>query len=503
MKYIYKITYILLVFSLLLNTTSCTLEHEINDKINTAIFPANEQDVKSLLNANVYNLFAATWGRTFCPESGYVLLSDVSTEQIRTSWWGCEWASHEADDGILNSYNFYSRFSKYLAAMTLTIDRIKDVPMPSENLDRYTAELKCGLGWLSFMLYDMYGTIPVADLETLKNPLDEKILPRLSKEDMIKYIETNLIEAATVLPYKYGDADYGRFTKGLANTVLLKLYMHSEEWAKAEAIGRELIKAEYGYVLVNDYYSLFTLAGEKNSEVIFSAVAKSGIITHGIHAMLLTGDFPTDVPNMTKYDVIRMTWPFFDTYDPTDLRRKRIVTEYIGDQGVEHSREIDNMPSLVLYRGPVYNKYGHEGTIGGSCEIDIPIYRYADVLGLLAEAIVRNGNAVTGEAISLVNQVRVTHGGLPPFSSFSSVEDFLDALLLERGHEFAFEGVRRQDLIRHGKYIEAMVKKNVDANRDPAKVNTMVDGEYKYELFPIPPTIINEGKGIIKQNPGF
>ena len=489
------------MLSLALTVSSCTLEHEVNDKINTGIFPTTEADVETLLNASVYNLFAPTWGRVFCPESGYVLLSDVSTEQIRTSWWGCEWATHEADDGILAAYDFYSHFVKYLAAMTLNMDRIKNVP--SAKLARYNAELKCGLGWLAFILYDMYGPIPIADLETLKNPLDEKILPRLSDQDMIKYIETNLIEAAKVLPYKYDDTDYGRFTKGLANTVLLKLYMHSAQWDKAEAIGRELTKAEYGYALVNDYHSLFTLAGEKNSEVIFSGIAKAGVITHGIHAMLLTADYPTEVTGIVKYDVIRMTWPFYHTYDPADRRVTRVGAHYIGETGIEHSEALDNQPDKLLYRGPVNNKYGHDGTIGGSCEVDIPIYRYADVLGLLAEAIVRNGNTVTQEAINLVNEVRTTHGGLPAFTSFTSVEEFLDALLDERAHEFAFEGVRRQDLIRHGKYIDAMIAKNKAANRNSDKVSTMVDGHYKYERFPIPPVIINEGKGIIKQNPGF
>ena len=94
-----------------------------------------------------------------------------------------------------------------------------------------------------------------------------------------------------------------------------------------------------------------------------------------------------------------------------------------------------------------------EGVIGELCEIDMPIYRYADVLTLLSEAIVRNGNSITQEAVGLLNQVRVTHGGLKAYqlSDFASVEDFLDKLLEERGHEFYFEGVRRQDLIRHGK----------------------------------------------------
>lgn len=94
----------------------------------------------------------------------------------------------------------------------------------------------------------------------------EKILPRLSEEEMQTYIETELTEASKVLPanYKKGDKNYGRFTAGLAHTVLLKLYMLTKQWDKAEAEGRELMKPEYGFELVPEYKDIFTLANEKN-----------------------------------------------------------------------------------------------------------------------------------------------------------------------------------------------------------------------------------------------
>ena len=61
-------------------------------------------------------------------------------------------------------------------------------------------------------------------------------------------------------------------TKGFGNTLLLKFTMMTKQWDEAEKIGRELTKPEYGYKLVDDYNSLFSLSGEKNSEVIFSCV---------------------------------------------------------------------------------------------------------------------------------------------------------------------------------------------------------------------------------------
>jgi hypothetical protein len=76
-------------------------------------------------------------------------------------------------------------------------------------------------------------------------------------------------------------------------------------------------------------------------------------------------------------------------------------------------------------------------------------------------------------------------------------------LLEERGHEFYFEGVRRQDLIRHGKFIEAALAKARFAGQPTGKIETKVDGQYKYEKFPLPTHLITEGQGIIIQNPGY
>ena len=50
------------------------------------------------------------------------------------------------------------------------MDRIKDVNMDETLKARYMAELKCGRGFLAFLMYDMYGPIPIADLETLQKP---------------------------------------------------------------------------------------------------------------------------------------------------------------------------------------------------------------------------------------------------------------------------------------------------------------------------------------------
>jgi hypothetical protein len=88
---------------------------------------------------------------------------------------------------------------------------------------------------------------------------------------------------------------------------------------------------------------------------------------------------------------------------------------------------------------------------------DWVIYRYSDVLLMKAEAILRGGTATGAPpyntALGLVNFVRAARGATP----LAAVD--LPALLDERGREFYWEGLRRNDLIRFGKFLDAWQEK--------------------------------------------
>ena len=84
------------------------------------------------------------------------------------------------------------------------------------------------------------------------------------------------------------------------------------------------------------------------------------------------------------------------------------------------------------------------------------------------------------DGLTAFNQVRA-RAGLAGLSAdkTASVDAFLDALLLERGHELLFEGCRKIDLIRFGKYYQTMSARG----RTP-------DSEY----FPIPNFSVEQAK---------
>ena len=89
-----------------------------------------------------------------------------------------------------------------------------------------------------------------------------------------------------------------------------------------------------------------------------------------------------------------------------------------------------------------------------------PVVRYADILLMYAEAEVRKtGTVPSVAAINAVNQVRKRAGlsDLPSVTT-NTKDAFLNAILIERGHEFFYEGNRKIDLIRFNKYAQEMYK---------------------------------------------
>ncbi len=487
-----RILYLLVIcFSL----SSCfDLDPEMYDVINPGIFPQNEADAEALVVAAAYSPFRDNaYNGIFNSGNGIHVVSEMTTDAGICTWGSSLWSdlhmhSWTPDHEYISLE--YTRYANNISAMTLTMERIKNVPMSESSLARMTAELKCGRGWLAFLLYDFFGPIPVASLEQLQNPLKDEIVARPTKEWMVNFIETDLKEAAKVLPPKVDANEYGKFTRGLAYTVLMKLYMHEGRWADAEAAGRELMKSEYGYALMSRYKDIFTMENEGNSEIIWASICDRAGNMQNWLAHVLPSQFPTKNTSISKWGGYKVPWDFYNTFEAGDKRLESIVGEYVGSDGVLYNQK---NPGAELGLGAIPVKVGEDPEdTGDHSGVDWVVYRYADVLTLLSEAIVRKGNAVTQEAVDLLNTVR-ERAGLSSYTlaSFSGVEDFLDKVLLERGHELCFENCRRSDLIRHGKFIQYA--------RDRGSVTT----KDEYVLMPLPQSVINEGKGIIVNNPGY
>lgn len=489
---------IAIIFLFISTIVSCTdLESEMYNVINPSIFPKNQADAEALVTAAAYGAFAASaYSNMFRTNyQGYQTVGSMLTDEGDIEWAGLGLPDLVNVNLTVNSSNVLPLYGYVpsISKMTLALDRIKDITMPQDVKNRLNAEIHCAKGWLGFLLYDWYGPIPIASLEILQKPLEDEIIPRLSKDEMVAFIETELNEAIKGLPANYskGDGNWGRFTRGLAYMALLKLYMHEGSWAKAEECGRELMKPEYGYALVPDYADIFTLENEKNEEIIWAVQCSRNGNMASWHAHCIPSMYYTNNPNLTKWSGYRVPWALYNTFDPADKRLKVLVGSFDGTDGVHYD---EASPSLILDKGAIPVKYGEDPAQNSDMSsVDLVIYRYADALTLLSEAIARKNNAVTQEAVDLLNTIRI-RAGIKPYetSDFAGLTEFLDAVLLNRGQELWWEGCRRMDLIRHGKFVEYARK---------YKGSTTVQ-DYM-QLMPIPQSAINEGKGIIIQNPGY
>ena len=213
------------------------------------------------------------------------------------------------------------------------------------------------------------------------------------------------------------------------------------------------------------YVDLFKNANKFNKEMIMAvrcSPTADGNPKHGNANPFLMWALPSDVAKGDPFPMgggwfqaFSMDKKYYDAFESNDGRLKTIVTSYKDKNGVVINK--DNLG--VRWNGYIINKFPQE-TMTTFQGTDIPLARWADVLLMYAEAEVRKtGTVPSVAAINAVNQVRKRAGlsDLPSVTT-NTKDAFLNAILIERGHEFFYEGNRKIDLIRFNKYAQEMYK---------------------------------------------
>lgn len=490
-----------LVAGAALSLAGCSdlLEPEVYSDLTPETFFSSEADFRSAVVA-LYNPLMVDWG-TQDQGAGqwysalynhdvktYWARSEHTTDELYTSWvptftnftWG---PATLAGDQM----STYSKI-RYVARATDVIDKIQnsEADVPASVRETYVAEARTLRAWLMYALYDFFGAVNVKlDPETLD---DTEITPRPApgtaayeafEADYLDAMEQDLLAAIPLLPAMYnGDVDnWGRVSQGTARMLLLRLYMHTRQWTKAEQVARDI--TSMGYALVDDYADICNV--EQNEELIY-AVPASAASPNWYWMEVLPGDFAEagDIRREPGWGGYVMRWDFYDMYEAGDERLTTILTSYTNTSGNLVTRE--QMGGAIPLKCTT-NLGGSEGA-----PADWPVFRYAEALLSLSEAI--NEQRGPGEALEYVNMVRERAELAPWNASDFNQEQLRDSLLVERGRELYAEGVRRQDLIRHGKYIEYAQQRGASA-------------EAHEVLFPIPLSVVQQSDGLVEQNPGY
>ena len=198
-------------------------------------------------------------------------------------------------------------------------------------------------------------------------------------------------------------------------------------------------------------------------------------------------------------------WPYYYIEATGELRymfypERDSVYVKKGERGYSPS---DVKPEGAHNYGSKLMKFGCVTVNDGNrSDYNWPYMRYAETLLIFAEADNEVNGKPSAEAIAIVDKLNSrNHSTLcskrneqTPFTQ----ESFRSYILEERAKEFAAEGIRRQDLIRWGIYLQVMnAIGTVDEN------GVIKRREKKHLLLPLPPDEVNTNPYIETNNPGW
>ena len=476
--------YILSLFSFIVLLGACTnLDEEVYDSIPSDNFPENEAQI-ALIPVGAYKSlqpFVDNGGWWFAQE----LTGDNVTAPTRGEHWddGGKWRAlheHTWDNNTEAINNMWSTFYDGIFEANKAIDFLNTF-QETEAINAIKAKLLALRTLYYWYLIDNFGDVPY--LTTL---VDAPELPmKEDREVIFQSITQDLEDAAGLIPTAGNNF---AVTRGMAFTLLAKLYLNAEvytgspQWDKAAAYCDSVINIGR-YNLESNPLSPFITNNDASIENIFTIPYDQDNF-EGFNLHMRTLHYNSD----QTFGMIAGPWngfavmeDHFDNYSDEDTRKNMFL---VGQQYTVSGDELfdgttgepliftPEIPALnmqdayteieKLMSGARVVKFEVANGANDNLSNDFPIFRYADVLLMRAEAAVRMGES--GD--QWVRMVRERAG-----VTLDQAAD-LDYILLERGRELIWEGHRRQDMIRNGVFNESWWEKEATGS--------------ERNLFPIP-----------------
>ncbi|SFS93960.1 RagB/SusD family nutrient uptake outer membrane protein [Sphingobacterium wenxiniae] len=387
----------------------------------------------------------------------------------------------------------------------------------SDQKNQTLAEIKTMRAWYYYLMMDTYGNVPLVTTFDTGNELPSTTPRAQVYEFVVTELEANL----ALLSEEKSEATYGRPTKWFAHALLAKAYLNAQvytgtaNWNKVVEHADAVI-ASGKYNLENDFLAQFMPDnGAQSPEPIFSipfdpARAEGNQLFNKVLHYAHRQTFDLSVNPWNGWSAQPA---YFDLFDDADNRTQQWLA----------GQQYNSTGQPLIYNGMniVIDPYGYnllpgsDFDIGGADEggrlagarcvkyfpdknqannnagNDVIVFRLADVLLMKAEAILRGAtNGTRDQALEAANLVRKRAFPINPEKHFTASSLTLDAIYKERALEFTFEVTRRTDMIRFGKWEDAMLFKPANS------------GEAYKRLFPIPATALANNTNLTP-NPGY
>ncbi|MDQ3277897.1 MAG: RagB/SusD family nutrient uptake outer membrane protein [Bacteroidota bacterium] len=422
----------------------------------------------------------------------------------------------QSNNGI--TQNRYQAAFNGVSRTNIILDRLAAIEFTMADADKnqIMGEAKALRGHYYFDLVRNYGGVPL-HLHEVKTPT-EAFLERASAEQVYTQVISDLTDAINLLAAPtFAAAQTGRITKGSVATELAMVYMQRKEYDKAIPLLRSV--TQMGYALMPNFRDVLNPANKNgNKEIIWDVQFQSGTTQQQSNFIYRFTPVTTNTMNILGVSFSNSiggwnvpTESLINTFEPGDSRFDASIGVIEGTLDASSKFVPTRVVSAVGYTQPAgvvakyfARKYYYPPypNLNQNTDQNWPLYRYSDVLLLLAEAL--NETNKSAEALPYLNQVRTRAFGAGNGQITTTDPAALRTIIAdERRRELAFENKRWQDLIRTGQAIQVMTAYGAAIKQKfpyllPQTYNVTQDRL----LYPIPLREIQLNTKLV-QNPGY
>ncbi len=374
-----------------------------------------------------------------------------------------------------------------------------------------TEELKTGIGYYRaearflralayYQALDLYGNVPFVEESEGVGAFNPQ---QIQRADLFTWLEQELNDIIPLLKAPRTN-EYARADQAAAWMVLAKMYLNAEIYTGRPMYSEAITYCNkiIPYYQLDDNYRHLFMADNHTAQGIIFPIAFDGnhTQTYGGTTFLIFAAIGGDSLVAQDYGVSggwagnRTTEDFAAKFDPDDQRA------FFFTKG-QTSQEIDLVSDFK--QGVIVTKFsnmqssGQAGSNLNFVDTDFPMFRLADVYLMYAEAVLRGGTGGNLEtALTYVNNLRDRAYGNTTHR-IGNADLTLDFILEERARELYWEGHRRTDLIRYGRFSQTSYlwpwKGGLKNGRSVSKT---------YDLFPLPSSDLGANPNL-QQNPGY
>jgi hypothetical protein len=441
----------------------------------------------------------------------YWQLNEVTTDEAIIGWADGNLPALNNHTWGSNNEFIYAMFSRGMYQVSLCNEFLRqtaDDKLDSRNVSAATradivnfrAEARFLRAFSYWNLMDMFGNIPFVT----ENDAVGYFLPvQKDRAFVFDYIvnELNAIDGDLKAS---GTNEYGRIDKVAGKMLLAKVFLNAQvyinqsKFVEASNALASVLSSTYSINTSSSYDKVFMADNDVNgsqTEIIFP-IRFDGLATQTWGGTTFLTHASIGGTMDPAASGVNSGWAGLRT-------RPELVSKFSGDpRGMFYTSgqtlSISNIGNFT--DGYAIMKYKNIKSTGGQgsdasgqfADIDFPLFRLADAYLMYAELAPRGQGSIS-QAATYVNTLRTRAGA----ASVTSSNITLDFVLDERARELYWEGHRRQDLIRFGKYTGSSYLWEWKGN---SQSGTGIDDKFK--LFPIPAQAIGSNP-TLQQNSGY